>query len=582
VATQRNWQIGDKIKGRYEISKIFGGPGKSGMGIVYICYDHELQEPVAIKTFQDRYFQNKAFIERFRNEAETWFRLRRHPNIVELKKLERIDDRLFIFLEYVIGDDRYGVDLDGWIMRSGLTKNGKHDIGLISNFAIQFCHGMMHAQGIYKSIKESFVHRDIKPQNILITKDRIVKVTDFGLVKSFYNQEINQDELDRKSGNQQLFVSYGGICGTPPYMSPEQCRGEQVDTRSDIYSFGCVLYEMLTGKKVYLAGTPREFIYHHLKTKPLSPNSQSELDTIVMKCLEKEKQYRYEDFGTLEKDLAKFYYGISHETIPAPKGSDFNIDMGGSLFTIGESLLALGNYSFKITGTQGKMDPNSAEYHYQLGISLTNQGKLDEAITEYGKALKMNPKLTGAQSKLAEIYSKQGKRDAAVEEYKKITELAPKYSVGHYQLANEYRLCRRFDLAAEEYKEALNLDSKSSYAHLGLGNVYLEQSKFDVAIEEYLAALKIDPKISEAYYGLGLAYSKKAEYDTAINEYNKALSLKPGFLLAQYELGVAYHRQGNFEEALKCFEDFIRVAPPGYAFYVAVARENISDIKRKQ
>ena len=218
------WQVGMMIDGRYEIRDIKMG----GMGVVYLCYDPKNIMPVAIKTFQDKYLKDKDSVDRFIYEANAWVDLEKHKNIVRAYYVENIEYRPYIFLEYVAGDKYYGADLRGWILRKGL------DLKTTLNFAIQFCDGMIHAEKKFKEMGKPFVHRDIKPANIMVTKDRVLKVTDFGLVKSILT---SQDEIDLGRG-----------WGTFEYMSPEQwLDSENIDTRSDIYSFGCVLYEMVCG-----------------------------------------------------------------------------------------------------------------------------------------------------------------------------------------------------------------------------------------------------------------------------------------------------------------------------------------------
>jgi serine/threonine protein kinase len=141
-----SYQVGHRIGGRYEIRQILGGPGRSGMGIVYICHDHEFKKPMALKTFQDRFLSDQAVMDRFKWEAEAWVRLEKHYNIVRAYWVQMIQGRPYIVLEYIAGDSQYGVDLSGWIWRGGLRHNGQPDIPLILNFSLQFCHGMMHAK----------------------------------------------------------------------------------------------------------------------------------------------------------------------------------------------------------------------------------------------------------------------------------------------------------------------------------------------------------------------------------------------------------------------------------------------------
>ena len=336
--THEGWQVGDKILNHYEIHQIKQG----GMGIVYICYDHEDMEPVVIKTFQDKCEQDRAVVDRFKWEAETWVKLENHLNIVKAEFVEDIDKRPYIFLEYVAADERYGADLSDWIYNGGLGSVARPDIKLILNYAVQFCHGMMHAEKKFKEIGKPFVHQDIKPQNIMVTRDKVIKVTDFGLVKAFVEMPNDSPsiEMSDESNHRFSFSKSGNICGTPPYMSPEQCRGgEIIDTRSDIYSFGCVLYEMIVHKPPFVARTLDEYIHHHLKTIPESPMADKKLDQVVLKCLEKEPTKRYQDFGELERTLSRLYQEYTGKVVKpsevvAPKAWELN-NKGVSLLNLG-------------------------------------------------------------------------------------------------------------------------------------------------------------------------------------------------------------------------------------------------------
>ncbi|MCK4308060.1 serine/threonine protein kinase [candidate division WOR-3 bacterium] len=280
---KKEWTIGDKIENRYEIYNIMPG----GMRIIYVCYDYEFKELVALKTFQDRYLKSKFGMKSFRIEAEIRLKLGEHENIVSTKFVDFIEGKPYIVLEYIAEDEKYGADLSGWIARGGLN------LTLALDFAIQFCNGMDYAHTKFKGMGKSFVHRNVKPSNILITQDRVVKVAGFGLAKIF-------DEMS------------DAICGTPSYMSPEQFSGSKdIDVRSDIYSFGCVLYEMLTGKLPFVGISLGELRDKHLKErqknpKVVNPLIPSALDSVVMKCLEKKPENRYQSFREVKEELIKF------------------------------------------------------------------------------------------------------------------------------------------------------------------------------------------------------------------------------------------------------------------------------------
>jgi serine/threonine protein kinase len=269
MANQR--RTGEKIPDRWEIFDIKRG----GMGIVYIVYDHhpDFREAFAAKTFHDEVFsRNPLIAKRFINEAHAWINLDIYENITQASFVQEIDGKPYIFLEYVSGGD-----LSPWIGTPRLT----NDLPQVLRFAIQFCDGMIHANS--KGIK---AHRDIKPQNCLITEDRTLKITDFGLAKIFENESLPkpidrvidgkikepkdffkmlsvwlhekrslyEPELEPKVKNLSNGLTHSGkVAGTPMYMAPEQFDNvKHVDVRADIYSFGIMLFEMVTGKLPFI------------------------------------------------------------------------------------------------------------------------------------------------------------------------------------------------------------------------------------------------------------------------------------------------------------------------------------------
>jgi len=553
------WQVGDRIQNRYEIHHILGGPGKSGMGIVYICYDHKYREAVAIKTFQDRFLVDRASIDRFKWEAETWVRLEKHYNIVQAKYADEIEGKPCIFLEYIVGDEQYGADLSSWIYLGGLHRNGKPDIPLILNFAIQFCHGMIHAEKKFQEIKKLFVHRDIKPQNIMVTRDRVVKVTDFGLVKASAEMEGDIPEITVGEGvHKMLSLSKSGaICGTVPYMSPEQCRGEkEIDIRSDVYAFGCTLYEMLTQKYLF-AG---DFIYHHLKTIPQSPEVHKRLDGVVMKCLEKRPEHRYRDFGELEKALSSIYLDLTGEEVKEPEATALE---AWELNNKGLSLAHLGLHQEAITCYREALgiNPNYAEVHNNMGVAYSDQGKIDEAVREYREALRINPNLDKPHLNLGNAYSDQGKIDEAVREYREALSINPNDAMAHSNLGNAYKAQGKLDEAVRECREALSINPNYDAAHHNLGNAYKAQGKIDEAVREYREALRINPNYAMVHNNMGIAYSDQGKIDEAVREYREALRINPNYAEAHTNLGNAYSDQGKLDEAVREYREALRINP---------------------
>ena len=530
--------IGDKMWDQYEIRDICGGPGKSGMGIVYLCYDIESGEPVAIKTLQDKFLHDRNVLERFKWEAEAWVNLEKHHNIVQAKYVTtRYEtpygygiDRPYIFLEYVVGDEEYGPDLSGWISEGGL------DIPLILNFAIQFCHGMIHADNRFKEIGKPFVHRDIKPSNIMVTRDKVVKITDFGLVRAFSNS--TDDSIFQNPGggsNQRLGLSkVGGICGTPPYMSPEQYFGRtNIDRRSDIYSFGCVLYEMVTGGPPFEARTMSEYMRLHVRTIPKPPNVHDDLDKVIMKCLRKDLKERYQDFKELEKSLSEIYFSITGETVKQPEAKELEA-------------WELNNKAW----------------------SLMQLERWDESIGAFHQALKTDPTFNFARWNLAEVYEVVDRYDEAIEEYRQIMRLDPSTTADvHFRMGVIYSdFLGRIDEAIREFRESSIADPGYSAAHDRLGLAYTDAGKLDEAVTEYEEALRLYPDDEGNQEALGRLYHRLRRQP------------KPNDARAYYCLGFFFEEEGRIIQARRCYEETIKVGQ-GIPWY-SLAVEGLKRIAR--
>jgi len=551
------WQVGDIVKNRYQVYRILGGPGKSGMGIVYICYDHEMREAVAVKTFQGQYIGSRSAIERFKREAEAWVSLERHPNIVTAKMVDLIDRIPYIFLEYVVGDDKYGADLNGWIHRGGLN------LALALNFDIQFCRGMIHAQRKFNDTGKHFVHRDIKPTNIMVTCDKIVKVTDFGLVKASLESMADTPlAKSSNSSNSGLSLSKSGaIWGTPPYMSPEQCLGsEEIDTRSDIYSFGCVMYEMLTRKPVFEGSSFDEYIYKHLSVTPESPKCHDEVDSIILRCLEKDPSNRYQDFVELEQILSQLYHKFTGEVVHTPEARELDT---WDLSNKGLSLVRLGLYKEAELCLQEALraNPNNSAAHHNLAISYYKLGRFDDATREYEQALKIEPSAYRVLFDLAMLYQNQGKLDDAIATYQKSLTINKNYVDAYNMLGTAYGDYGKFDDAILQYKEALRINPNDAGTHLNLGSAFESLGRLDEAIKEYKEAIRITPNYWEAYYNLGAFYQVHGKLDDAMREYMQVLRVNPDTPLGYLGLGNVYQIQGNLNKAIESYRESLNKDP---------------------
>jgi beta-lactam-binding protein with PASTA domain/predicted Ser/Thr protein kinase len=272
--------IGTLFDGRYQILRKLGA---GGMANVYLAEDQELGRRVAIKILNDRHANDEQFVERFRREAKNAAALS-HPNIVSIYDRGEAEGTYYIAMEY----------LDGRSLKELILSRGDAPIAVVVEYARQILSALRFAH------RHGIVHRDIKPHNVLVDGEGRVKVTDFGIARA---------------GTSQM-TEAGSIVGTAQYLSPEQARGGDVDQRSDLYSLGVLMYEMLTGEVPFSGDTPVEIAMKHLSQMPLPPSTKRpdvprDLDMVVMRSLAKDPDDRYQSADEMEADLDRVARGAA-------------------------------------------------------------------------------------------------------------------------------------------------------------------------------------------------------------------------------------------------------------------------------
>ncbi|HMS39187.1 MAG TPA: protein kinase [Pyrinomonadaceae bacterium] len=282
----------DRNFGHYEIIKQIG---VGGMGEVYLAQDRKLDRPVALKILNQKFDEHEINRRRFIQEAKAVSALN-HPNIMVIHEIGETDETLFIVSEYIEGKTLREVFADSSLSLS--------EILTIS---------MQIANALTAAHSANIVHRDIKPENIMVRPDGFVKILDFGLAKLIKQENSFSDSADEISAKNQ--TAKGIILGTVNYMSPEQAKSEKIDERTDIFSFGILIYEMLSGKTPFGCETVSETWTKllHLEPEPLASEIPVELQKIITKTLQKNKDERYQKMNNLLADLQTFKKRLEFE-----------------------------------------------------------------------------------------------------------------------------------------------------------------------------------------------------------------------------------------------------------------------------
>jgi non-specific serine/threonine protein kinase len=280
--------------GRYEVRSAIGA---GGMGEVYLAEDVRLGRTIALKILPAEMASDLQRMSRFTQEAKATSALN-HPNIITIHEIDQTDSLHFIVTEFI----------DGVTLRHRMNAT-RMEVGEALDIAVQVVSALVaaHAAGI--------VHRDIKPENVMLRRDALVKVLDFGVAKLTDRVSKSQSRVEAET---LLATGEGVVIGTVSYMSPEQARAEVVDARTDLWSVGVMLYEMLAGRRPFDAATPVEalaLILHkeHVPLKHFAPDIPAELDRIVQKTLAKNRDERYRTAEDLLLDLRRLKHHLNIE-----------------------------------------------------------------------------------------------------------------------------------------------------------------------------------------------------------------------------------------------------------------------------
>ena len=460
------YKKGDFIGKTYEV---LGVLGIGGFSVVYLVYSHETDSAYALKTLRDTFLQDEETRQQFRKEAKLWIHLERHPHVVTANFIDELEGRLYIGMEYVAPNEEGLNSLEGYLTRY------PPDLRLSLRWAIQFCHGMeyAHSRGIR-------CHRDIKPANIMITQDKVVKITDFGFADVIDASRVRK-RFDLSGGRRKFLQEDNSGFGTPSYMPPEQFRNAaRCDERSDIYSFGVVLYQLASrgklpfGEAMRAAGGKSAGTMwgemHRLHTEAVLAPLASPLFPIAQRCMQKEPSRRYQTFKELRKDLDGLMKRQTGEVVVPEETRELE-----------------------------------AWELYNKAFSLASLGHLEEAIAWYDKVLALESRNTNAWNNMGVCYRKLGKTDEALK-------------------------C---------YGNAIRADHHNASAWNNKGNLLYSMGNFTEAIVHLNKAIGIDPLNESAWLNRAMAEDRLGLRQEAIHSYQKFIDLKP----AQYVHHVEYARK---------------------------------------
>jgi len=537
---------GTVFASRYEIIEELG---KGGMGKVYRVEDKKIKEEVALKLIKPEVASDKKTIERFSNELKMARKIS-HRNVCRMYDLGEEKGTHYITMEYVPGED-----LKGSIRRMGPLTAGKTLF-----IAKQVCEGLGEAHRL------GVVHRDLKPQNIMIDKDGNARIMDFGIARTVKGKGI---------------TGAGVMVGTPEYMSPEQAEVKEVDQRSDIYSLGVILYEMVTGRVPFEGETPLGIAMKHKSEAPPDPrelNAQvpSDLSRVIMRCLEKDKEKRYQSAGEISSELLNIEKGMptTERIIPEKRPiTSREITVKFSLrklfipFTVVIILAIIGLIIWRFIPRKEAMPVPSDKPSLAIVYFENNSG--DESLDHWRKALceLLIADLTQSKyirvlssDKLLDILGSLNQIEAKSFSARILKDVAARAGSTHILRGSFTKAGEQFRIDAI-LQEAATMESIGSDRIQGKGEEsFLSmvdeltskvKAHFKLSTEEIAGDVdeeikKITTSSPEAlkYYIEGRKYHVTRDYIKSIELMEKAVAIDPDFAMAYRSLAVSYGNIG--------------------------------------
>jgi serine/threonine protein kinase len=540
--------------------KVLDKLGQGGMGVVYKAEDSKLKREVAIKFLPYNISSDAEERQRFEIEAQAAAALN-HPNIATIYSIEESGKDVFIAMEFI-----NGIELKEKI------KKERPNLDEARNIIEQIASGLSAAH------QKGIIHRDIKSANIMITKSGLIKIMDFGLAKI---------------GGTSQITRFGTTLGTTAYMSPEQARGEKVDTRTDIWSMGVIFYEMLTGDLPFKGEFDQAIIYSILNVEPepiisISKDLPVKFQNLIEKLLTKDRDKRYQKLEEFLADLkeTKDTKTQLHDTKEDNKSiavlpfENMSSDKEIEYFSDGLTEEIIGN----LTGLKGMtVIPRTSSMQFKgtnkdinrIGKELGSRYIITGSVRKFQDNLRISVQRLDLNNN-KQLWAKTFKGN--VEDIFDISENVTKEIVNATKAFDCYLQAREFitrrtknsvQLAVDLFEKAIMLDPLYSAAYAGLGEAYgiiyrdfdRNESLLDKALEVGLKAVEFDPTSSEAYAALGLSYFGKSELSKALEAAKKAITLDEKNYNAYWILSRIYHTEDRDQEAADALEKLLKINP---------------------
>ena len=581
---------GSIFDGRYQIIKRLG---RGGMGEVYRALDQEVNEEVAI--IRQEIAQDESTIERFRNELKIARKVS-HRNVCRMFDLGKTETGYYITMEYIEGEDLKSV-----IKRKRVFKTNE-----ALAYVKQICNGLAEAHRL------GILHRDLKPQNVMIDTEGNAKILDFGIARTFEAKGVTQT---------------GMMIGTPDYISPEQVEGKQLDQRSDIYSIGVMLYEMLTGKLPFKGDSALSLAVKHKTEIPISPKKvndsiSEDLNELILKCMDKDKEKRYQQIVELVSDLSSLEKGIripkeillrkklatdatnerrrqnSIAVLPlvdlsASRDQEYFCDgMTEDIITKLSRLPELKVISRTSVMRYKNTDKDIRDIGEELGVANLLEGsvrKEKDKIRVSAQLIDVNDGFhlwaDTYDRRLESIFEVQDEVSQAIAEALKVKLTREKIEAikkgrpenveayeyvlkGMHFINSKYIISQReedFKTAVKMFNRAVEIDKNYALAYNGFCWAYQHHFQITGNKKDLKAVMKnaeiiykIDPNLAEANAIIAWIHHLRGEYDNAYKSYKRAFEINPNIPTLNHIVALFFRGLGllhqTIEYASRCIE----------------------------